>query len=141
MEQACIECHATPQHGYFNLDIGIICIRCFTNNSQPTIARRVFVKLVCVIHKCSTYNSRLMGSHEMPWCDIVSIQTSGIQKPKTQYDEKIGGCNGNINRHYYRDWEIYSQQKDKMINAEKKWKTFRDTHGRKLRRKKYAYTN
>jgi hypothetical protein len=80
-----------------------------------------------------------MAKHEMPWCDIVSVETNGIIKPKTKYEPSLGGCNGDISRKHYRDWEIYSQQRDKMVNAEKRWAEFRDTHGQKKRRKKYAY--
>lgn len=139
MERACIECKSIPEKDrYFDIDIGRICHDCFLLDSEPKVNNRVFVKKVCNVHRCSTYNMNMMGSHEMPWCDIVSVETVGIQYPKTKYDPALGGMNGNIGRHYYRDWEIYCQQKDKMIHAEKRWEQFRNQHGRKKRGRRIA---
>ncbi len=141
--RACIECKKTPEE-FYTVDIGIICLKCFTNNDLGKLkddkTKPTFIKKVCTVHKCSSYNPNLMARHEMPWCDIVAIETVGITKPKTKYDESLGGLNGNISRHYYKDWTTYCQQKDKMIHAEKKWEIYRKLNGRPQRRKKrYAY--
>jgi hypothetical protein len=140
MEKVCIECKNTPQpNEYFDIDIGRICNNCFNINIKSTVTKPRFVKKVCLTHKCSSYNTGLMASHEMPWCDIVTVETAGVQKPKTQYDESLGGLNGNIGRHYYKDWTEYCQQKDQMIHAEKTWENFRNIHGRRKGRKPVAY--
>lgn len=140
MEKACIECKQIPgsKVGYFDIDIGRICYDCFSVNNETDVEKPKFIKKVCSVHKCSTYNHNMMAKHEMPWCDIVSVETTGVQKPKTKYDETLGGLNGNIGRHYYKDWIEYVQQKDKMISAEKSWKKFRDIHGRR-RKSRRAY--
>ena len=140
MEKACIECKSVPKDRYYDINIGRICVACFSTNNESTVTKPRFTKKVCTVHRCSTYNPNQMGAHEMPWCDIVSIETAGIQKPKTQYDEKLGGLNGNIGRHYYKDWTVYCQQKDKMLHAEKNWVKYRNEFGRRdKKRNRYAY--
>jgi hypothetical protein len=139
MDKACIECKQIPLKGYYDINIGRICGSCFISNNEPIVTKPTFTKKVCLTHKCSTYNPNLMGSHTMPWCDIVSVETVGIQKPKTKYDETLGGLNGNIGRQYYKDWTEFCQQKDKMIHAQKNWDKFRSEHGRTRRKKQYAY--
>ena len=143
MERACIECKKVPAADqYYDIDIGRVCRSCFNDNSADRVVKPTFTKKVCLYHKCSTYNSNQMGAHEMPWCDIVAVQTVGVQKPNTQYDETLGGMNGNIGRHYYKDWTEFCQQKDKLIHAQKDWAKYRRTFGRKRpqsRGKSHAY--
>jgi len=140
MERACIECKQVPkENGYYDIDIGRVCHGCFVSNNESVVSKPKFTKKVCLVHKCSTYNPNQMGAHEMPWCDIVSIETNGVQKPKTNYDEALGGLNGNIGRHYYKDWTEFCQQKDKMIHAQKNWDKYRNEFGRRKGRRPVAY--
>lgn len=138
LERACIECKQVPVK-YYDIDIGRVCHDCFNSKSELVITKPTFTKKVCTTHKCSTYNSNQMAAHEMPWCNIVSVETIGIVKPKTQYDSSMGGLNGNIGRHYYKDWTEYCQQQDKLTHAQKNWIKFRNEHGRRKGRKPVAY--
>ena len=140
MERACIECKQVPKAlGYYDIDIGRVCHSCFISAPEASVVKPTFSKKVCLTHKCSTYNPNLMGSHTMPWCDIVTVETVGVQKPKTKYDDSLGGLNGNIGRQYYKDWTEFCQQKDKLIHAEKNWTKYRNEFGRRKGRRPVAY--
>ena len=148
MPFTCTECLQEDKIKYYLIPDtrSYICSDCFSKepekinlkNSKPK-----FIRLRCIVHKCSTYNPSLMAKHEMPWCDIYSEETVGVIKPNTEYDSSIGGLNGNISRTYYPDWVSSIQERDRAKHEIASWSKYQRRH--KVRKenkkpsKRYAY--
>jgi len=96
----------------------------------------IFTRWICRKHNCGSYNFNNLGRHEMPWCDIVTEDTAGIIRPKT-----FGGYNGDVSRHYFKDWILYSRTEDMDRHALKAWNNYVKKHQSVKVKKKLKYKN
>ena len=116
---------------------GLICDKCAGKKIKQKIsksAKQKFTRWICKRHDCGSYNFNALVRHEMDWCNIVYESSSTIKTPKT-----FGGMNGNVGRHYFRDWQEYCKDKERsshVITAYSKWSAAKN---RSLRRKRNAY--
>jgi len=119
----CIQCHTTDSQKFYLISPNKFkCGDCYTVHKSPGIEKQhlpLFERWVCLIHNCGSYNFNTLSRHEMPWCEIVKETTVGIIKPKT-----FGGVNGNITRHYFRDWQEQAKRTDMEKYAISAWKKF-----------------
>ena len=111
---------------------GYVCVKCYTGKSP--VKHRVrpkFTRWICKRHECGSYNFGNLVRHEMDWCDIVFESSTVIKKPNT-----FGGYNGDVGRHYFKDWQEYcvdKQRSDHLVIAYNNWSE------KKSRRNKRAY--
>ena len=113
---------------------GYVCDQCFTGKTvvkKKKSSRQKFTRWICKRHNCGSYNFGNLVRHEMDWCDIVFEASSVIKRPAT-----FGGFNGDVGRHYYKDWQEYcidKQRQEFLVNAYNKWSA------KKARKKRNAY--
>ncbi len=113
---------------------GFVCHECHTGKpmvKKKKNSRQKFTRWICKRHNCGSYNFGNLVRHEMDWCDIVFESSSLIKKPGT-----FGGFNGNVGRHYFKDWNEYcvdKQRQEFLVNAYNKWSE------KKSRRKRNAH--
>ncbi len=132
MLKTCVECMRDDQKRYLLIpgSGAFVCESCFTKKPDQPLrkisGKRRFIRWRCKVHECGSYNFSMLGRHEMPWCDISTEETVGLRRPKT-----YGGINGNVGRAYFKDWIDFHKQKDEEKHAVKRWKDYRDKHGKR----------
>ncbi len=118
----CLNCGSTNSRQYFMVKGGFECNKCQSGVDNIVIQKPhlpLFERWICTVHNCGSYNFNRLGAHEMPWCDIITEVTIGVIKPKT-----FGGYNGNVNRHYFRDWQEHCKKKDMEKHAISVWRKY-----------------
>lgn len=118
----CISCSTRDADNYHLIEGIYQCDPCFKKGTHLVPNKQhlpMFIRWHCLTHNCGSYNFNRLGKHEMPWCDIVKEETVGILYPKT-----FGGVNGNVGRHYFRDWQEYARREDMQVHYIKAWQTF-----------------
>lgn len=139
----CVECKKDDKQRYLLIpgDVrAFICSDCFAVETPKKVITkpnvRKFTRWNCLTHQCGSYNFNMLGRHEMPWCNIILQETNGIIKPKTFSNPDIGGCNGNISRHYYPDWQEEVQRHDNQLHAIKVYTQYQKKYERKFQENK-----
>jgi len=88
----------------------------------------VFIRWRCTVHNCGSYSFDNLASHEIDSCNIIREETVGVLKPKTW-----GGMNGNVSRHYVKEWIADCRDKQMEENKILQWIYYR----KKVIKKRY----
>ena len=81
---------------------------------------RMFNRWICITHDCGSYKFKNLVDHEIPSCEIITVQTVGVIKPKTW-----GGFNGDVSRKYIPEWINFHREKQMQENALENWRVYR----------------
>lgn len=96
----CETCGNTTSLFFIQIGNVSLCLSCGKKKNKVAIVNkqkpREFYKYICITHNCSTYSIMNMNRHEMNDCEIESVITLGVEKPKT-----TGGHNGDIGRIWF----------------------------------------
>lgn len=128
----CSNCKETNKYWFIVIGDSTICNDCNDDLEKKIVhfsTPQLFLRWVCKIHKCGSYNFNNLIRHEMDNCDIENEETVGIIKPKT-----FGGYNGDVSRKWW------NTENDIFMILNRRWKDILITkrlyygiHSRRLR--------
>lgn len=88
----------------------------------------VFPRWRCIEHDCGSYSFSNLSNHQIDSCIILREETVGVVRPKTW-----GGFNGNVSRHYMKEWINECRNKQMEENKILQWILYR----KKMIKRKY----